>query len=103
MTVHFSDQPGRIHFGSLQALTPQARALAALGEAVPALEKQLGFALAVTAEAKPDGFLWIEAVLPDQHCTLENKAVVGQTLRDAARPFTELVYIEMDSDAPYAQ
>lgn len=103
MTIYTPDNQGRVHFGTLNALTPQARALEAIGAIVPGLEAELGFPVGVTAEAKPDGFLWVEVLLPDAHYCSENRKRVGQALRDAARPFTELVYIETDSDAPYAE
>lgn len=69
---------------------------------MPALEAALGFALSVTAEAKEDGFIWVEVILPDEYYNRFNSKHIGQALRDAARPFTQFVYIETDSSAPYA-
>ena len=103
MTVYTPDNQGRVHFGTLHAQTPQVRALEAIGAVVPGLEAELGFSVGVTAEAKADGFLWVEVLLPDPHYNSENSSRVGQALRNAARPFTELVYIETDSDASYAE
>lgn len=100
-----TDERGRVHFGRLAvtpARTPQDRALTALGEAVPALEAALGFPVSVTAQARPDGFIFAEIIVPDAHYSLSNTRRIGQMLRDAVRPF-ELLYIEVDSDAPYAQ
>lgn len=103
MTTYTQDK-GRVSFGTLStARSPQEQALDAIGEAVPQLEAALGFALSVQAQVQADGFIWVEAFLPDEQHTTANSRCVGKAIRDAARPFTELVYVETDSAAPYEQ
>lgn len=85
MTAH-ETQPSRAQFGTLDARNPAARALDALGAAVPALERRLGFPLSVTAAAQPDGFIWAEVLIPDKHYTAQNRAAIRAALRGAAQP-----------------
>lgn len=104
MTVHSTEKSTRARFGGLTvapSLSPEEKAIQAIGHAVPALEEALGFSISVTAEAKPDGFIWLEVILPDEHYTGQTRAHVRQVLREAAHPFSALV-LEIDSAAPYA-
>ena len=73
-----------------------------MGQAVPAIEAALGFPLRVTAEAKEDGLIWVEVILPDKHYNGQTRAQVSKALREATHPSGQFIYIEMDSDAPYA-
>lgn len=104
VTVHRTDEDrARVHFGRLAVRRdPVDRALKALGEAVPRLEDALGFPVSVTAQATGQGFVSVEVIMPDAHYNGQTARQVGQMLRDAARPF-ELLYVEVDSDAPYAE
>lgn len=94
-----ADERGRVHYGRLAVRPdPVSAALAALGEAVPALEAALGFPVSVTAQPQKDGTLFAEVLLPDAHYNLENALKVCRALSDAARPFGVDVNTEVDSD-----
>lgn len=103
MTTHHTDERGRVHFGTLDARTPQARALDAIGAAVPALEAALGFPLSVTAQTTEDGFILLHILVPDEHWNFDTTRQIGKALRDAAQPFTEFVLVDVDSDMSYEQ
>lgn len=93
-----ADERGRVHYGRLAVRPPpQARAFAALGEAVPALEAALGFPVSVTAQPREDGGIFAEVIVPDAHYSLATARQVGQALRAAVRPFDALD-VEVDSD-----
>lgn len=98
-----ANERGRVHFGRLAVRpSPVDRALTALGEAVPTLEAALGFPVSVTAQPRANGTLYAEVIVPDAHYSLNTARQVGQSLRAAVAPFTELD-VEVDSDAPYAE
>lgn len=105
-TYRTPKEGGRVHFGALAVTpspSPQEDAINAMGRAVPGLEAALGFPVSMTAEAKEDGLIWVMVLLPDDHYNGQNSERIGAALWEAARPFTQLVHIETDSAAPYAE
>lgn len=83
----------RARFGTLDTRTVEARALDALGAAVPSLEKRLGFSLSVTAQAQPDRLICAEVLIPDRYYTADNRSTIRAALRGAAYPLD--VYAEI--------
>lgn len=94
-----ADERGRVHFGRLTVRPdPVSAALAALGEAVPALEAALGFPVSVTAQPKKDGTIFAEVYMPDAHYGFERAMAISAALQDAVRPFGLDLDVEVDSD-----
>lgn len=103
MTTYTPEPQRQVHFGTLSPRTPQGRALDAIGLTVPALETRLGFPVSVTAEARPEGTLLAQVLLPDEHYSFEAILTISDALHDAVRPFGVDLDIVPDSDAPYAE
>lgn len=91
-------EKGRAQFGSLSAqhLTPQEKALEAIGEAIPALEAALGCPLSVQAQVR-EGFIWAEVYMPDEYYNAASRQAIRAALREAAQVFGVNVFAEIDS------